>query len=49
VALVHGEEEKRAALAAKLKERLGLEAWQPLRGDRVLLRARGVPLAFERA
>ncbi|NOT28925.1 MAG: MBL fold metallo-hydrolase [Planctomycetes bacterium] len=49
VALVHGEDEKRAALAAKLVERLRTEAWQPLFGDRVVLRKRGEALAFERA
>lgn len=49
VALVHGELEKRAALAAKLRERLGSEAWEPLMGDRVHLRKRGEALAFERA
>lgn len=48
VALVHGEEEKRAALAAKLLERARVEAWLPLRGDRVVLRKRGDPVTFER-
>jgi metallo-beta-lactamase family protein len=42
VALVHGEPEKRAALATKLAERLGVEAWQPARGDLVALPVRGV-------
>ena len=37
VALVHGEEEKRAALAAKLRERLSSEAWLPRLGDQVVL------------
>jgi metallo-beta-lactamase family protein len=49
VALVHGEIEKRAALAAKLAERTATEAWQPLRGDRVVLRKRGGVVDFERA
>ncbi len=49
VALVHGELEKRAALATKLRERLGSEAWEPLMGDRVHLKKRGEALAFERA
>ncbi len=48
VALVHGEDEKRAALAAKLAERLHTETWQPLRGDRVVLYKRGEPVTFER-
>jgi metallo-beta-lactamase family protein len=49
VALVHGEDEKRAALAAKLAERTRAKAWQPMRGDRVALRKRGEPVAFESA
>ena len=48
VALVHGENEKRAALAAKLAER-SAEAWQPLRGDRVVFHRLGEPVTFERA
>jgi metallo-beta-lactamase family protein len=47
VALVHGEDEKRAALAAKLAERARAEAWLPRRGDRVGLRKRGQAVAFE--
>lgn len=43
VALVHGEEEKRAALAAKLRERLAIEAWLPLRGERITLAKDGPP------
>ncbi|HEX6882038.1 MAG TPA: MBL fold metallo-hydrolase RNA specificity domain-containing protein, partial [Planctomycetota bacterium] len=49
VALVHGEEEKRAALAAKLRERTGTQAWLPQLGDRVTLLKRGTPLAFAQA
>jgi metallo-beta-lactamase family protein len=49
VALVHGEDEKRAALAAKLAERTRAKAWQPMRGDRVALRKRGEPAVFESA
>lgn len=49
VALVHGEEEKRAILAAKLRERHGTEAWLPQLGDRVVLAKRGTPVAFARA
>jgi metallo-beta-lactamase family protein len=49
VALVHGEDDKRAALAAKLEERLGTAAWQPRIGDRVALRKRGEALVFEPA
>jgi hypothetical protein len=47
VALVHGEVEKRAALAAKLAERLRAEAWQPLLGDRAVLRRRGTAVSLE--
>jgi metallo-beta-lactamase family protein len=47
VALVHGEEEKRAALAEKLRERLAIEAWLPRHGDRIRLAKRGPPLGFE--
>jgi metallo-beta-lactamase family protein len=47
VALVHGEEEKRLALAAKLRERLGLdEVWLPRLGDIALLSKRGEPVSF---
>ena len=46
VALVHGEEAKRAALAAKLQERSGVQAWLPQRGDRVTLWKRGDPVRF---
>src|SRR5688572_5746193 len=46
VALVHGEDEKRAALAARLAQR-GAHPWQPMRGDRVVLQKRGEPVAFE--
>jgi hypothetical protein len=49
VALVHGEDEKRAALAAKLAERTHAEAWQPLRGDRAVLRKRGTAVEFQHA
>jgi metallo-beta-lactamase family protein len=49
VALVHGEEEKRATLAAALAARFGHEAWQPYAGDRVHLAKRGPPLVFEAA
>ena len=49
VVLVHGESEKRAVLAAKLGERCGVEAWQPLRGDRVVLELRGEAARFVRA
>jgi metallo-beta-lactamase family protein len=48
VALVHGEEEKRAALAQKLEGLLGINPWQPLRGDGVLFRSRGPALEFVR-
>jgi metallo-beta-lactamase family protein len=47
VALVHGEDEKRAALAARLAERTGVEAWQPQRGERIVLARRGEPVRFE--
>lgn len=47
VALVHGEDEKRAALGAKLRERFGVECWQPYRFDSVVLRRRGASLEFE--
>jgi metallo-beta-lactamase family protein len=47
VALVHGENEKRASLATKLAEQLRTEAWLPQRGDRVALRKRGQVLVFE--
>ena len=47
VALVHGEEDKRAALAAKLAQRTSAPAWLPVRRDRVRLRKRGEPLEFE--
>jgi len=46
VALVHGEHEKRAALAAELLARTGARAWQPVRGDVVSLRRRGEPVVF---
>jgi metallo-beta-lactamase family protein len=49
VALVHGEDEKRAALAAKLAERTHAEAWQPLRGDHAVLRKRGTAVEFQHA
>ena len=48
VALVHGEDEKRAALAAKLAQR-NAQAWQPSRGDRVVLQKRGEPVSFAQA
>jgi hypothetical protein len=47
VALVHGEEDKRAALAAKLAQRTSAPAWLPVRRDRVRLRKRGEPVLFE--
>ncbi|MCC6406001.1 MAG: MBL fold metallo-hydrolase [Planctomycetes bacterium] len=47
VALVHGEDDKCAALAAELQARLGALAWQPQRGERVSLRKRGTPLVLE--
>jgi metallo-beta-lactamase family protein len=46
IALVHGEPAKRAALAEKLRERLGVEAWQPLRGSTVTLERRGQAVRF---
>ncbi|HEX6812635.1 MAG TPA: MBL fold metallo-hydrolase, partial [Planctomycetota bacterium] len=46
LALVHGEEAKRSALAAKLQERAGVQAWLPQRGDRVTLWKRGDPVRF---
>jgi len=49
VALVHGEDEKRTALAAKLAERTRAEAWQPVRGERAMLRKRGEPVEFATA
>ncbi|MBL8857071.1 MAG: MBL fold metallo-hydrolase [Planctomycetes bacterium] len=49
VALVHGEVDKRAALAARLSGRTRAPIWQPLRRDRVLLRERGEPVGFESA
>jgi metallo-beta-lactamase family protein len=45
VALVHGEPEKRAALAARLAGGAGA-IWQPKRGDRVALRRLGEPVGF---
>lgn len=48
VALVHGEDEKRAALAAKLEERLRTAAWRPLRGDVVTLVQRGEAVRLHR-
>ena len=50
VALVHGEPEKRAALAARLAGETRGEVWQPLRGDIISLRRVGEPVVFlERA
>jgi metallo-beta-lactamase family protein len=49
VALVHGEEEKRVALAAKLHEGLRLDVWLPRLGDVALLAKRGEPVRFRRA
>ncbi|MSR63804.1 MAG: MBL fold metallo-hydrolase [Planctomycetes bacterium] len=46
IVLVHGEAEKRAVLAAKIEERLGVQAWQPLRGDQVLLQKSGAGVSF---
>jgi len=46
VALVHGEDEKRAALAERLKRETGVEALRPLRGDAVVLNRRGEALEF---
>ncbi len=44
VALVHGEEEKRAALAAKLAAQTGTASWLPLRGGSIHLQRRGDPV-----
>ena len=46
VALVHGEDEKRAALAARLRRETGVEALRPMRGDAVVFRVRGETLEF---
>lgn len=46
VALVHGEDEKRAALAERLERETGAEALRPLRGDAVVFRVRGSALDF---
>jgi hypothetical protein len=47
VALVHGEEEKRSALAARLAQRSSAVAWRPSRRDVMRLRKRGEPVVFE--
>jgi len=47
VALVHGEEEKRAALAQKLGGLTKTGPWQPHRGDRIVLAKRGEPVRFQ--
>lgn len=45
-ALVHGEDDKRAALAAKLHARFGADPWRPRRGESISLCKRGTPLIF---
>ena len=47
VALVHGEEQKRSALATKLAERSPAAVWRPARRDVMRLRKRGEPVMFE--
>jgi metallo-beta-lactamase family protein len=47
VALVHGEEEKRSALAAQLAQRGPAAVWRPARRDVMRLRKRGEPVVFE--
>jgi metallo-beta-lactamase family protein len=47
LALVHGEREKRAALAEKLAERLHVKAFEPLRGDQVRIQRSGEAVVFE--
>jgi len=49
VALVHGEEEKRAALAARIEERTRARPWLPQRMDRVVLAKRGEAVRMESA
>jgi len=46
VALVHGEPEKREVLARVLRERTGVEAWRPLRGDRIVVPRPGEAVRF---
>lgn len=49
VALVHGEEDKRLALAACLQEQTQQPIYRPLPGDRVVLCKRGSPLVWQPA